>query len=80
MPLYPARRAIQPVPTTLNPTLNHQDTKNTKHTPNISVRTLFVSLSLFGEIPSLFWGATRHSLPNVRPAFWLSAVAFWPLT
>jgi hypothetical protein len=27
----------------LNPTLNHQDTKSTKHTPDISVRTLFVS-------------------------------------
>jgi hypothetical protein len=28
----------------LNPTLNHQDTKSTKHTPDISAGTIFVSL------------------------------------
>ncbi len=31
------------------PELNHQDTKNTKQTPDMSVLTLFVSLCLCGD-------------------------------
>jgi len=45
---------------TLDPTLNHEDTKSTKHTPDIPVRTLFVSLCLSGEFLSRFWGAIEQ--------------------
>jgi len=47
------------MPAALNPTFNHKDTNNTKHTPDISVRTLFVSLCLGGRLLSRSWGAGR---------------------
>jgi hypothetical protein len=43
MTLYQKQSDSQVPEWPLNPTLNHQDTKSTKHTPDISDRALFVS-------------------------------------
>jgi hypothetical protein len=40
-----------------NPTLNHQDTKNTKQTEPVPVLTLFVSLCLCGKFLCRFQGS-----------------------
>ena len=61
VPDSPASQSLQSeCGPTRNPTLNHQDTKSTKHTPDIPVRTLFVSLCLCGELLSRFWGPSVY--------------------